>query len=249
MWKAPVTDRTQDDVDYARQHAGEAEPCKGAQNSGDWNRLAQNLCHIAGALESQGYDVPLPLRATWPRGYIPRERGVIALRDALFALRYQLPALGGKTWAEWEGRSWGELEAEGRFAGDYFASMALPELPYTQYEKVNLLEEWTRRLYLLAGQLPGCFRVAGTLASGQVAVLPRYITLRDCRMMWAEWEAPERSWAEIDAEGRGARLYFDRCYDPDNAMTAAEWDALGRRWVEIDREDRKAEDYFKRVIL
>ncbi len=249
MWKVPVTDRTRDDVEYARQHAGQKEPCKGAQNSADWNRLVQNLCHIAGELESDGYTIPLPLRATWPQGHIPERREITAIRDAVFALRYQLYGLERNTWEEWAGRSWEEIDGEGRFAGDYFSRLRLPDLPYTHYEKINALEEWAQRLCTRAAGLPGCFCVAGSLVSGQATVLPRYIEVRDCRMMWAEWEAPERSWAAIDGEGRAARRYFDGCYNPDNAMTAAEWDALGRRWVEIDAEGRRAEDYFKRVIL
>lgn len=250
MWQTPVTDRTQDDVDYAREHRNEQSVLIGAQNYTDWNRLTRNMAYIANALNDYGYGINITCRCTWYPGDIPRVHEIEAVRDNLNTLRHALYGFYGKTWAEWmePGYTWAELDAQGKTAIDYFSTRSMPDLPYTQYLKINNLEEWTRDLNNLIGEINGRFRVSGTFASGQLSYLPRFIQPHNCDMIWAEWDSYDRTWAQIDAEGRAANVYFNKCFEPEIYMDWQYWDDLDRTWAQIDAEGRTAQDYFRKDI-
>lgn len=250
MWQTPVTDRTRADVDHAREHRGDPQLHKGAQNFVDWNRLARNMYYVARILEDRGYQIKLTVKANWALGDIPRHSEINQFREDLKQIRRALYAFDGMTWAEFDAQdsNWTQIDARGREASEYFSRNPLPELPYTYYEKINEIERISGVLNDIIQQYGNLYRVSGTFFSGQLSYLPHFIEPHNCEMIWAEWDALDRTWEQIDMERRSASMYFNRCYDPDLEMSWSEWDAASLTWEEIDARNRTATEYFwKRV--
>ena len=113
-WIKPITDRTIEDVDFARRNPWSLDNLKGAFNSSDMNRISGNiLYYIQYPLHWEEY-----LKTNWKGNDstipdIPRERDFIDLVTALTYLR-----------------------------GGYFnlTLPSVPELPYNTYEKINIIE-------------------------------------------------------------------------------------------------------------
>lgn len=257
MWITPVTDRTLNDVEYARSvdRKNMPELLKGIQNYSDWNRLAINMYHLAGILENYGHQITLRVKANWKSGDaaagvpadVPKRSDIDQFRQDLKRLRRALYPFDNYTWEEWHGRTWTELDTMDLDSSEYFSKHPLPELPYTHYEKINEIERISGVLEEIVQTYGNLFRVSGTFSSGQLSYLPRFIEPHDCAMRWIDFDLMNRTWAEVDDEQRTAELFFNKCHDPYNQMMWSEWNTLNRMWAQIDAEGRTAQDYFRKL--
>jgi len=252
MWQTPVTDRTQDDVDYAKSNytLDLPEQFKAAQNHTDWNRFSINLYYLAMILRNRGYQISLRGKPNRTSRDIPPHSEINQYRLDLQQVRRAMFALDGMTWREWDakGLTWEQIDARSLEAEEYFSNNPIPELPYNHFEKINDIERISDILHEIIQVYGNLFRVSGTFVSGQLSYLPRFIEPHVCDMIWLEWDLMNRTWAQIDAEGRTAEMYFNKCFDPELYMTWAYWDDLDRTWPQIDDEGRTAEQYFWRRI-
>ncbi len=211
-WIPPVTDRTQTDVDFANANRNDPANYKGAQNNTDWQRLTSNMYHLAGVLRDYGYDVILHSRLVWDVGYIPRDNEVYQILEDLVCLRHALLGYFNYSWQQWDGlgRNWAQIDSRKRMSVDYFSSIWLPRMPMTYYEKINILEEWTRLLLEAIEQTKPLLRVSGTFSSGQATYLPRFIDVELEYMDWIGWDSLLRAWTAIDLEQKIAADYFKK---------------------------------------
>lgn len=252
MWQTPVTDRTQDDVDYAKVNYSLdlPEQFKAAQNHTDWNRLSINMYYVANVLTNYGFQIRLNGNPSRGLHDIPSVSEINDYREDLKTIRHALHSFDSYTWEEFDmlDQTWDELDDRGLEASEYFSRHPIPELPYNYFEKINIIEEISLALYEVVQAYGNLFRVSGTFASGQLSYLPRFIEPHVCDMIWLEWDLMDRTWDEIDAEERTADVYFNKCFDPELDMTWDDWDELDRTWQEIDDENRTAEQFFWRRI-
>lgn len=93
-WKTAIFDRTQADVDYARQNRNSTAPLKGAMNAEDWNRIGGNIHFLA-----QTFLGTTPASKTnWQApADIPREQDIAQLQTDLETLRRRYTVLVAET--------------------------------------------------------------------------------------------------------------------------------------------------------
>ena len=102
MWQTPVIDRTQSDVEYARDNRGSASLLKGAQNYTDWRRLALNMYSLAITLQDYGQEIALHCKYNWKMGDIPTWQEIAEIRKDLIYLRELSKSYTGYTFLEWD---------------------------------------------------------------------------------------------------------------------------------------------------
>lgn len=248
MWTAPVTNRTLEDVEYARAHRNDDTLHKGAQNFSDWNRLAVNMYHLAELLENYGYVLTLRVRPNWKPGEIPYVREIDRFRIDLQQLRRAVYLFNSYTVAEWEGlgQTCAEIDARGRMAVEYYSKQPVPDLPYTHFEKINEIEKISGWLEETIAAIKKLYRPAGTFSAGQLSCLPRFVEPHRCDMTVLDFNLLYRTVEEMREENRTARQFYDKCFDPWANMTVQEFNDLNRTVAEIDAENRTASEYYRR---
>lgn len=69
-WEAPITDRTIDDVNYARANTHNIAINKGAINYVDLNRIEDNYAYVVELLKAEGYYTPYTSRNWEEQWYV-----------------------------------------------------------------------------------------------------------------------------------------------------------------------------------
>lgn len=87
MWLSPVWDRTQADVDFARENRNNPEHLKGALNYSDWARITGNIYYLAEMLTAYGRPVTVTCKNEWSMHDIPKASEIQHVRDDLDKVR------------------------------------------------------------------------------------------------------------------------------------------------------------------
>ena len=210
MWLPPVTDRTQQDVDFAKENRNRPYLLKGAQNYTDWNRISRNLYYLADVLDRRGFTIRLDGRQDWTVGGLWKTSDICNYREDLKQIRNAFRPFGEDTWDTIHARdfTWEQVNARELETTEYFSFIPIPELPYTHYEKINEFERLTALLESILERYGQSYQVSGTFGSGQVAYLPHLVEPDTHDMMWMEWDFAQQTWRQMKQKGTNAKNYF-----------------------------------------
>lgn len=85
-WTTPITDRTQEDVTYARTHQDSSKYLKGAFNYTDWNRVRNNYYYLVSLLASGGIYFPWSSITGATERLLVTKQMIDVIRDDIFSL-------------------------------------------------------------------------------------------------------------------------------------------------------------------
>lgn len=90
-WIAPVYDRTEEDVEYARVYnkspsESAASEYKGALNASDLNRIEGNCAYLSELLHSRGYTSHVTVKTDWTMTDFPTLAEFTRIRDNITEL-------------------------------------------------------------------------------------------------------------------------------------------------------------------
>jgi len=141
MWIDPIYNRTQTDVDYARENRNNPEHLKGAQNYSDWQRLTDNMYYLADVLNEYGYSIEITCKNEWDIYDIPSETEIENIKSNLNLLK------------------------EVFFI--FSTTPITPEMPFTHYEKINALERILFDISVMIEALRRYFVYSNMIYSGE----------------------------------------------------------------------------------
>ena len=142
-WIEPITDRNLADVQYANEHRDSPLPLKGARNYTDMIRITGNIAYVHDVLAGFGYNVPpQQSKLTWTIGEIPNAAEIDKIKQDIGALRGIAYVLS--------------------------TTPAVPELPYTHYEKINAVEKILFDIKMLIERREAGFIFSREMLSGEV---------------------------------------------------------------------------------
>lgn len=155
-WKNPVTDRTQEDVDFAISKIAEwiagdvthnplvVYDLKGCLNVADINRIEGNVAYLSDKLTELAYP-PNTATKSWDRVGLPNEQDISRI---LYNVRAIISA--------------------------YYQQGSAPEVPSSMmgYEEVNAVEQNLDLIKELLDCMVNSFRKSGALKAGSTMFLP-----------------------------------------------------------------------------
>ena len=147
-WVAPITDRTADDVAYARQHRSSATDNKGALNASDLNRIEGDCRYLADQIAAYGYSISITTKTDYAMSGWPAQAQLNRIRDNIEALQAAYYTLAGS-----------------------------PTMDFTtsiDWQDVNDIEQNLQNLKILIERMVEGFRRCGSFSfySGTAVVLP-----------------------------------------------------------------------------
>jgi len=222
MFISPIFDRTQADIDFARENRNDAVLHKGAWNYTDRNRLVNNMHHIADILNIRGHSIVLKSR-NFAEYTVYEWNNESQTAQAI----NERMRTSDTYYHDFSRSRWNLGDVPFRHEIDYMKqdmdvlchairiehaeyTMIVPELPYSHYEKINDLERITALLNEIKESLKYTYRFAGTFQTGQISYLPHFGEVELGYMTVQEFNDLHRTVAQIAAENRTAALFYRR---------------------------------------
>jgi len=140
-WKDCIIDRTQEDIEYARQNRNDVENLRGARNASDLNRVNENIEYLSQQFELYGYGILITTKQDWIVTDIPRVNDIRQILDDIDMLRTM-----------------------------YFVQSTTPDtpaVPINTFFKMNSVEEILHDMYLLLSGMINNFIYCGEIESGE----------------------------------------------------------------------------------
>lgn len=135
-----IYDRTEEDVEYAKNNQDSSDNLKGAYNYTDLNRIEEWTSDIGSLLNSYGYHVSITTKTDWLETDFPTKAQMKRIRDNVSTLK-----------------------------NAFIAYTNVPEnLEKMTYTKANQIEKVLEEIYLLIGNMETSFWYSGEINSGEV---------------------------------------------------------------------------------